>query len=84
LITKEGIRDYPAVIMDEPVIDTNGAGDALAVGFLHSFFLDGISLEEAVFKGQILARSICSREAPKNQLMTHHRWDKRYRKLKLD
>jgi sugar/nucleoside kinase (ribokinase family) len=36
-------------------IDTNGAGDSLAVGFLVSRVLEGSSLEESIRRGQITA-----------------------------
>ncbi len=39
--TREAIEFFPPVEMEAPVIDTNGAGDALAVGFLSSYVLDG-------------------------------------------
>ncbi|MRR30307.1 carbohydrate kinase family protein, partial [bacterium] len=32
--TQNGVQYFPPVNMDVPVVDTNGAGDALAVGFL--------------------------------------------------
>ena len=41
---------------DLPVIDTNGAGDGLAVGFLVSHVLEGRSLEESILRGQLTAR----------------------------
>ena len=61
--------------MEELVVDTNGAGDALAAGFLHSYCIEGISLEQAVFRGQILARYVCSLKAPKSNLLNHAQLD---------
>jgi sugar/nucleoside kinase (ribokinase family) len=57
----DGYREYPAVRLREPVVDTNGAGDSLAVGLLSSYFLDGRSLDEAVHRGQTAARWCCAR-----------------------
>lgn len=58
-----GIRYFPAVSLPEPVVDTNGAGDALATGFLASRVLKRSSVDEAVHCGQLAARRVCSRKA---------------------
>jgi len=59
-----GIADdmvhFPVPPMNLPVIDSNGAGDLLAAGFLCSYILDGYSLEDSVLRGQIAARHVCS------------------------
>jgi acarbose 7IV-phosphotransferase len=68
--TRDGIRTFEPVTMDTPVIDTNGAGDGLAVGFLSSYVLDGYSLEDAVRRGQIAARYTCTWKANSSQLIT--------------
>ena len=54
------VRFFPPVALDTPVVDTNGAGDSLAVGFLTSFVLDGYAPEDAVLRGQIAARHACT------------------------
>lgn len=56
------LRRFPPVELPDPVVDTNGAGDGLAVGFLASYVLDRYSLEESVLRGQIAARYACSRK----------------------
>lgn len=76
--TREGIRYFPALQMDAPVIDTNGAGDALAVGFLSSYVLEGYSLEDSVRRGQIAARYTCSVRASTNDLISHEILEKIY------
>jgi len=48
----------------------DGAGDALAVGFLSARVLEGKSLEEAVMWGQAAARHACAQPAPKTNLVT--------------
>jgi sugar/nucleoside kinase (ribokinase family) len=58
-------RDGPATALPvrqlaEPVVDTNGAGDALAVGFLHAHLLDGEGYLEAAQRGQLAARIVCT------------------------
>jgi acarbose 7IV-phosphotransferase len=58
--TADGVRYYPAVAGDAPVVDTNGAGDSLAAGFLTSDLLDGYSLADAMLRGQLLARHTCT------------------------
>lgn len=57
------IRRFPAVSIDLPVIDTNGAGDSLAVGFLTSLLFDRSPPEEALLRGQIAARIACAQKA---------------------
>lgn len=65
------IGRYPALTLpDRPVVDTNGAGDGLAVGFLSAFVLDGCSAEEAVLRGQTVARYTCSLKADTDHLIT--------------
>jgi sugar/nucleoside kinase (ribokinase family) len=68
--TRDGIRFFDAVGMETPVIDTNGAGDGLAVGFLSSYVLDGYSLTDSILRGQIMARHICSQNASSSNLIT--------------
>jgi acarbose 7IV-phosphotransferase len=67
--TREGIRYFGPVFMDTPVIDTNGAGDGLAVGFLSSYVLDGYSLGDSIQRGQIAARYTCTQRASSAQLI---------------
>jgi len=67
--TSTGIQHFPALKMDLPVIDTNGAGDSLAVGFLTSHVFDRCSLEEAILRGQIAARHCCTQKASTNHLL---------------
>jgi sugar/nucleoside kinase (ribokinase family) len=68
--TQGGIYHVPAVESDAPVIDTNGAGDGLAVGFLSSFVLDDDALHDAVLRGQIAARHTCTQKASSSHLIT--------------
>lgn len=53
-------RFFPPVAMKAPVVDTNGAGDGLAVGFLNSYVFEGKSLDESIRLGQIVARYTCT------------------------
>ena len=68
--TRAGIRYFDPVKMDDPVIDTNGAGDGLAVGFLSSYVLDGYSLEDSIRRGQTAARYTCTQRASSSRLIT--------------
>jgi sugar/nucleoside kinase (ribokinase family) len=68
--TRDGIRYFDPVHIDAPVIDTNGAGDGLAVGFLSSYVLGGYSLEEAIWRGQLAARYTCTQKASSAHLIT--------------
>jgi sugar/nucleoside kinase (ribokinase family) len=76
--TADGVRTFGPVADDRPVVDTNGAGDSLAVGFLAGHVLDGVSLPDAVLRGQILARHTCTLVAPKDRLLTRRELDDRF------
>ena len=70
IATSDGIRVYPPPRIDLPVVDTNGAGDALAVGFLAAHVLEGRPVEEAVQRGQLAARWTCAQRASSSNLVT--------------
>ena len=80
--TQNGVRCFPAVEMEKPVIDTNGAGDALAVGFLSSYVLDGFSLEESILRGQIAARHSCTLKASTSNLITMKQLEPYYSEMR--
>jgi sugar/nucleoside kinase (ribokinase family) len=65
--TQEGLSRFPLVAMDEPVVDTNGAGDSLAVATLWSMGVLGSAPEAAVQHGQIAARWMCTRRADEKE-----------------
>ena len=73
--TATGIRFFEPVQLDLPVIDTNGAGDGLAVGFLSSYVLGHYSLEDSIRRGQIVARYTCSLKASSSNLITPQQLD---------
>ncbi len=73
--TSQGIEFFPPVEMEAPVIDTNGAGDSLAVGFLTSFVLDGYPVWDSILRGQIAARHTCTLKASSSQLITPEQLD---------
>jgi len=77
--TAEGVRFFGPVHLDAPVIDTNGAGDALAVGFLSSYVLDRYSLEDSIRRGQIAARYTCAIKASSSSLITAQELDTLFR-----
>ena len=64
------IAYFKPVKLDKPVIDTNGAGDSLAVGFLSSYVLDHYPLEQAVIRGLYAARHCCTLKADSSHLIT--------------
>lgn len=68
--TRDGVRFYPPVSLDMPVVDTNGAGDGLAVGFLISHVFEGRSVDESIHRGQIVARYICGLRAGNTDFIT--------------
>lgn len=68
--TRAGIRRFPPVRLRGAVVDTNGAGDGLAVGFLTAHVLEGRPLEESILRGQLVARHTCTQRASTAGLMT--------------
>jgi acarbose 7IV-phosphotransferase len=70
LATASAYQSFSAVEIDLPVIDTNGAGDALAAGFLSSYVLHGRSVEESILRGQISARYKCAQKASSSNMIT--------------
>jgi len=73
--SSDGVRFFEPVAMDKPIVDTNGAGDGLAVGFLSSFVLDKYPLTDAVQRGQIVARHTCTLKASSSTLITPEELD---------
>ncbi len=73
--TRHGVQFFGPVPMEEPVVDTNGAGDSLAVGFLSSYVLDGYPLAESILRGQIAARHTCTLRGTSDGLITSERMD---------
>ncbi|MBN2253636.1 MAG: carbohydrate kinase family protein [Kosmotogaceae bacterium] len=69
------IEHFDPVELTEPVVDTNGAGDSLAAGFLSSYFLEGYSMKEAVLRGQIAARYCCTKKGVSSELITKDHLD---------
>lgn len=67
--TAAGIQFFEPAQLPAAVIDTNGAGDGLAVGFLSSYVLDGYSLEDSIQRGQIAARHTCAQKASSSRLI---------------
>lgn len=80
--TSDGIRMFDPVTLDEPVIDTTGAGDSLAAGFLSSYFLDDYTLEDSILRGQIAARYACTQKANSSLLITREQLDAYFRRIK--
>jgi sugar/nucleoside kinase (ribokinase family) len=80
--SREGLRFFPPVQLEEPVVDTNGAGDALAVGFLTSHLLEGRGLEESILRGQLAARVACARRAGEKELISPERLEELFQRLR--
>ncbi len=68
--TSERIRYFEPIAMDAAVIDANGAGDGLAVGFLSAFYLERMPLADAIQRGQRAARHTCTQKADSSHLIT--------------
>lgn len=80
--TREGIRYLAPPDTGEPVVDTNGAGDALAVGFLVGHVLQGLPVEDALLRGQIAARHTCTLKGTSRGLITRAELDARFASLR--
>jgi sugar/nucleoside kinase (ribokinase family) len=79
--TRDGVQFFEAVAMEAPVVDTNGAGDGLAVGFVTSYVLNGYSLSDSVWRGQITARYTCTQKATSSKLIKPDQLDRYARDL---
>jgi sugar/nucleoside kinase (ribokinase family) len=79
--TAAGIEYFPPPPLDLPVVDTNGAGDALAVGFLSSYIIDDYTLDESILRAQIAARRACSLKASSDNLIDAGLMDDLFRTL---
>lgn len=63
VVSGQGVESFPPPELDLPIVDTNGAGDALAVGFLTAYVVQGRSIAESVRHGQVAARWACAQRA---------------------
>lgn len=75
---------YPPPELDLPLIDTNGAGDSLAMGFLFAYKILKKSLEESLLIGQINARFTCSMKTPKTNFLSKSVLLEHFEKLKVN
>jgi sugar/nucleoside kinase (ribokinase family) len=76
---QKGVKFYPPVEMiNHPVIDTNGAGDSLAIGFLSSYLLENYGIEESILRGQIIARYTCGIKANTDLLMYKNQLEEKF------
>jgi sugar/nucleoside kinase (ribokinase family) len=76
------VQRFPAPELTTPILDTNGAGDSLAVGFLSSYILDGCTLEDSLLRGQIAARHCCTLRGVSDGLITSPQLDASFHSLK--
>lgn len=61
---------YDALELPDLAIDTNGAGDCLAVGFLASYCLDGYCLSDSIVRAQLAARHACTLRGTSRNLIS--------------
>jgi sugar/nucleoside kinase (ribokinase family) len=76
------VEFFGPVSLPQAVIDTNGAGDSLAVGFLSSHVLEGRDLRESILRGQIAARHACTLKASSDALISAHQLEAFYQEMK--
>ncbi|MHA1520301.1 MAG: carbohydrate kinase family protein [Promethearchaeota archaeon] len=83
--TKGHQTEYSAVEIENwPIIDTNGAGDSLGVGFIISYLFDHYSLDDSILRGQIMARYTCGLKANTSNLLTKNSLDTIFAQKKND
>jgi acarbose 7IV-phosphotransferase len=66
----DGIEVFPPPRVTLPIVDTNGAGDALAVGFLDARYFRDCSIADSISYGQLAARWTCAQRADSSRLVT--------------
>jgi len=54
------VTAQPPPELDLPIVDTTGAGDSLATGFLDGLLFAGLPVAGALHRGQVLARIVAS------------------------
>lgn len=54
------VMQAPPPALDLPIVDTTGAGDSLATGFLDGLLFEGLSVPASLHRGQTLARIVAS------------------------
>lgn len=54
------VLQAPPPALDLPIVDTTGAGDSLATGFLDGLLFEGMSVQASLHRGQTLARVVAS------------------------
>jgi sugar/nucleoside kinase (ribokinase family) len=69
------VRFFAPPPLSWPVVDTNGAGDGLAVGFLDSYVLGGYPAAASILRGQIAARHTCALRGTSTGLIDRARLD---------
>jgi acarbose 7IV-phosphotransferase len=65
----------PTTGLEPPVVDTNGAGDSLAVGVASALLLDGRPLQQAVERGLLCARWCCTLRGTSDALLSRAQAD---------
>lgn len=65
----------PTTGTEREIVDTNGAGDSLAVGIASGMLLDGLGVDAAVRRGQLCARWCCSLRATSDGLLSRAQLD---------
>ena len=68
-----------SIVLEEQV-DTNGAGDSFAIGFLTSYFIENKSVEKSIEFAQTLARCICAIKADSKDFPSKKELDERLEK----
>ena len=70
--TKDGIEYFEAVELPGIIVDTNGAGDGLAVGFLSGYIFERFGIKKSILRAQIVARYTCTLKATTSNLISQN------------
>ncbi len=82
LANRQIIRYWSAIdLPNHPVIDTNGAGDGLAIGFASSFLIEGYDIPSSILRGEIYARYTCGIKASTDHLLNKPKLTQYFEKL---
>lgn len=80
---KKTVERQSALEIEREIVDTNGAGDSLAIGILTSL-IEGYSLKEAVFRGQLVARYTCTLKAHTSHFLSREGLEKYFNEKRAD
>lgn len=79
---KKTTKFFPPLEIEGDIIDTTGAGDSLAVGFLSARIFEELSISDSILCGEIAARYICSKKTNEERVINRKNLIKYFNKFK--